>query len=68
MVGTMSVQSAVHELEARRLELVDELLAIRSLVRGSLTEQYQEVPRQGAAKPVWRGPYYVLSRSQEGRT
>lgn len=68
MSHTMNSPTAIHELETRRQQLADELLDIRSLVRGALTEQFLKVPRKGQEEPVVRGPYFVLSRSQNGKT
>lgn len=68
MDGTMNSEKAIRELEARRRALVEQLLDVRSLVRGSLTEQYLKVPQVGSEEPAVRGPYYVLSRSERGRT
>lgn len=68
MAGYMDSQRAIKELEARRAELVNELLEIRSLVRGSVSEQFLKVAQKGKTEPARRGPYYVLSRSQQGRT
>lgn len=57
------MNNAIAHVRARREQIAEELLAIRSLERGALSEQY--VPRPGAAGQ--RGPYYVLSRWHEGR-
>lgn len=68
MMSDRGMQVSRNELEARRLELVNELLGIRSLVRGALSEQFLRVPQKGQAEPALRGPYFVLSRSVRGRT
>lgn len=52
----------IHRIGRRREEITEEMLAIRSLLRGSITEQ-----RVPSAKGE-RGPYYVLSRNDGGRT
>jgi len=64
----MNKSSQLVKLEARREQIAAEMLQIRSLVRGALTEQFLKVEHQGKDKPVLRGPYYVLSRSDKGRT
>ena len=64
----MDMQAQMQKVQARREELVSELLGIRSLVRGALSEQFLKVPQKGQAEPALRGPYYVLSRSKEGQT
>lgn len=41
---------------------------MRSLRRGTINEQFVEDRRKKGAEPVQRGPYYVLSRREDGRT
>ena len=57
----------VEQVEQRREALLREMGAIRSMQRGTINEQYLRVPRKGRA-PGRRGPYYVLSRSEGGKT
>jgi len=64
----MNTACQVEQLQARREQIVAEMLQIRSVVRGALTEQFLPVPHKGKKQPVMRGPYYVLSRSDKGRT
>ena len=56
------------ELEDKRRQVVNKMMAIRSMKRGTLNEQY--VPRvlQGRATGELRGPYYVLSRHEKAGT
>lgn len=68
MIAAMDTKTSVQAIEERRRELVEELLGMRSLVRGALTEQYLKVPQKGQEVPALRGPYYVLSQSVKGRT
>ncbi len=42
--------------------------AIRSLRRGSITEQFVPVLRQGQKQAARRGPYYVLTRHRGRKT
>lgn len=58
--------STIPELEARREGILEEMREIRSLNRGTISEQYLKVNLKG--KPVLRGPYYVLSRHEKGKT
>jgi len=58
----------IEEIEARRKEILKEMGGIKSMKRGSLTEQYLKVRHRGKKEPVLRGPYYVLSRHAKGRT
>ena len=36
--------------------------------RGTINEHYVKVPRKGKKESVLRGPYYVISRREEGKT
>jgi hypothetical protein len=42
--------------------------AIRSMKRATINEQFLKVRHQGKAEPVLRGPYYVLSWHEQGKT
>ncbi len=42
--------------------------AIRSMRPGSVTEQYLKVTHKGKRKPVVRGPYWVYTRKEGGKT
>jgi hypothetical protein len=56
------------KLEAKRKRTVEKMLAIRSLRRGTLNEQYVDRTRDGKPSGEVRGPYYVLSRRERGKT
>lgn len=58
----------VQTLEAQRRSILQALESIRSMRRGTIAEQYLEVPRKGRSSPVRRGPYYVLARWENGKT
>lgn len=58
----------VKELERRRSEVLEQMLAIRSIRRGTVNEQYLKVRHKGQSKPGRCGPYYVFSRKEGGRT
>jgi len=58
----------IHELEARRLALLEEFRSFRSMRRGTINEQFFEVCLKREAKTVRRGPYYVLSRKEGDKT
>lgn len=56
------------DLEARREAILGEMRSLRSIKRGSVNEQYLKIHHKGEREPVLRGPYYVASRSQGGKT
>ena len=58
----------VRQLEQQREGILKQLRQIRSLRRGTINEQYLQVPHKGQPEPVRRGPYYVLSRHEDGKT
>lgn len=58
----------IKEIEERREEILRQMRGIRSMERGTITEQYLKVWHQGKPEPVLRGPYYVLSRRGEKKT
>lgn len=60
--------ATISEVEARRDAILEQMRAIRSMERGSITEQYLKVPHKGKKEPVLRGPYYVISRREGDRT
>jgi hypothetical protein len=64
----MSKSTELKRVEIRREQIASQMLQIRSVVRGALTEQFLRVEHKGEKEPVVRGPYYVLSRSHKGKT
>jgi len=52
----------LQQIEARRLAVLESMKAIRSLRRGSITEQFFPILRKGQKQAAHRGPYYVLTR------
>ena len=58
----------IKELEACRDAVLREMRSIRSMRRGSITEQYLKVKHKGKKQPVVRGPYYVFARWEGAKT
>ena len=59
---------SIPEIEQRRETILKEIGAMRSLCAAALSEQMLPVKHKGKKKPVMRGPYFVLSRRQDGKT
>lgn len=59
--------SFLQKLEQKRLGILEKMGSIRFMRRGTINEQYLQVKQKGN-QPLLRGPYYVLSRNEEGRT
>jgi len=59
--------NAIHELEAQRDSLLAEMKSIRSMKRGTINEQYLNVPHVALRQAVKRGPYFLLSRYDSAR-
>jgi hypothetical protein len=57
----------IQELEAQRDALLAEMKSIRSMRRGTISEQYLRVFLKGQKQPAKRGPYYVFSRHDTGQ-
>lgn len=55
-------------LQVRRQHVVEQMVGLGSMKRGTLSEQYLRVPQKGQQEPALRGPYYVFSRKQAGKT
>lgn len=60
--------SSITQLEDRRKAVLDQMESIRSLCTASLSEQMLRVKHKGKEEPVLRGPYFVLSRWENGKT
>lgn len=58
----------IKAIEERREEILREMRGMRSLERGTITEQFLKVRHKGGKEPVLRGPYYTISRRGRGKT
>jgi hypothetical protein len=56
------------QLQHQRQHIVEEMLGLGPMKRGTLNEQFLRVPQKGEKEPALRGPYYVLSRKETGKT
>jgi hypothetical protein len=55
-------------MEARRRAVLEQLAAIRSLRKGTLSEQWVPVVRDGKKTKTLRGPYFVWTCKASDRT
>jgi hypothetical protein len=55
-------------VESERQRVVEQMLQLGPMRRGTLNEQHLIAARKGPGKPATRGPYYVLSRKEGGKT
>jgi hypothetical protein len=60
--------STVKELERQRGQVLEQMGSIRTMKRGSINKQYFAVMRRGKKTKGRRGPYYVFSRQEQGKT
>ncbi|MHB1421554.1 MAG: DUF6788 family protein [Bacillota bacterium] len=57
----------IESIEKRREEIIEEIKNINSMRKGTINEQYLKVPRKNMEASV-RGPYYVLTKKENGKT
>jgi transposase len=60
--------NARQELESRRKDVVERMLAIRSMRKGTISEQWVPIIRDGKKTGERRGPYPVFTCKVNGRT
>lgn len=58
----------IERLEKRRMQIIKEIGSIRTIRKGSVTEQYLKVARKGEREPGLRGPYFLYTRKEKGKT
>ena len=59
---------SLQQIEVQRLAILDGIKSVRSMRRGSITEQFFPVFRKGQKQTARRGPYYVFTRHQGSKT
>jgi hypothetical protein len=57
---------SIQALEERREYVLEQMRQIRSMRRGSISEQFLKTKRHGVTKRC--GPYYLISRRINGKT
>ena len=57
----------IGKIEVRRREILKEMGEIRSMRKGSVTEQFLRVPQKGK-EPAKRGPYYTYTKKEKAKT
>ncbi|HKV37804.1 MAG TPA: DUF6788 family protein [Blastocatellia bacterium] len=60
--------NTIEAIEARREAIAKEMCSIRSLRRGTISEQYMESKLAGHKQAERLGPYFVLSRREGNKT
>lgn len=60
--------SSLKEIEKARAAILSEMQSIRSMRKGSVTEQFLKVKHKGKSDPVLRGPYFVFTRKEGKKT
>ena len=58
----------IDRLEGRRREIIREMSSIGTMRKGSVTEQYLKVTHKGKKERALRGPYFLYSRKEKGKT
>ena len=55
------------ELEQQRQAILKKMGQIRTMRRGTISEQFLKVPHKGQAEPARRGPYYLWQYWEGGK-
>lgn len=58
----------IEKLQQKRESLEKEIIKIGHMRRGSVSEQFVPVKHKGKKAPVLRGPYYVYTAKQKGKS
>lgn len=60
--------SEIQRLEQKRDQILNEIRGIRAMRKGSVIEQYLKGRKKGQEEPVLRGPYFLYTRKEKGKT
>ncbi len=60
--------NTVEQIQKERTRIAQEMLNIPNARQGSITEQYFPVMRNGMPTEERRGPYWIFSTKQKGKT
>ncbi len=60
--------NSIEQLQQERVRIAQQMLGICCARQGSITEQYFPVIKDGKATNEKRGPYWILSAKQHGKT
>lgn len=55
------------ELEQQRKAILKQMGQIRTMRRGTVSEQFLKVPQKGQAEPALRGPYFLWQYWEQGK-
>jgi len=58
---------ALEKYEDKRQEIIQEISSIKSMQKGTLNEQFLNVPQKNK-EPALRGPYYILTKKENNKT
>lgn len=62
------VMIEIKRVEARREEIIQEMRDLRGMRRGSVMEQHLRVKVKGKKEPAVRGPYWLYTRKEKGKS
>ena len=66
--NTEDTMTEIKRVEARREELLKEMRSLRGMRRGSVMEQHLRVKVKGKKEPELRGPYWLYTRKEKGKS
>lgn len=58
----------IRRVEARREEILKEMRSLRGMRRGSVMKQHLRVKVKGKREPEARGPYWLYTRKEKGKS